>query len=46
LRDENGALGEGKLIQKFEQRAPILDVCFGKSENEIYTCGLDWDVRK
>ncbi|KKZ64392.1 cell cycle arrest protein BUB3 [[Emmonsia] crescens] len=46
LRDENGAVGEGKLIQKFEHRAPVLDVCFGENENEIYTGGLDWDVRK
>ncbi|KAJ5184151.1 Mitotic checkpoint protein BUB3.2 [Penicillium capsulatum] len=46
LRDENGAVGEGKLLQKFEHRAPVLDVCFGETENEIYTAGLDWDVRK
>ena len=46
LRDENGAVGEGKLLQKFEHRAPVLDVCFGDNENEIYTAGLDWDVRK
>ncbi|KAJ5227518.1 Mitotic checkpoint protein BUB3.2 [Penicillium citrinum] len=46
LRDENGAVGEGKLLQKFEHRAPVLDVCFGENENEIYTAGLDWDVRK
>ena len=44
LRDENGAIGEGKLLQKFEHRAPVLDVCFGENENEIYTAGLDWDV--
>lgn len=46
LRDENGAVGEGKLLQKFEHRAPVLDVCFGENENEVYTAGLDWDVRK
>jgi cell cycle arrest protein BUB3 len=46
LRDENGAVGEGKLIQKFEHRAPVLDVCFGENENELFTCGLDWDVRR
>ncbi|PYH96636.1 nuclear pore complex subunit [Aspergillus ellipticus CBS 707.79] len=46
LRDENGAVGEGKLLQKFEHRAPVLDVCFGATEEEIYTAGLDWDVRK
>ncbi|OJJ37690.1 hypothetical protein ASPWEDRAFT_106704, partial [Aspergillus wentii DTO 134E9] len=46
LRDENGSVGEGKLLQTFEHRAPVLDVCFGENENEIYTAGLDWDVRK
>ncbi|KAF9893268.1 hypothetical protein FE257_011698 [Aspergillus nanangensis] len=46
LRDENGNIGEGKLLQKFEHRAPVLDVCFGANEDEIYTAGLDWDVRK
>ncbi|PLB35620.1 WD40 repeat domain-containing protein [Aspergillus candidus] len=46
LRDENGNIGEGKMLQKFEHRAPVLDVCFGANEDEIYTAGLDWDVRR
>ncbi|OKL57508.1 hypothetical protein UA08_07240 [Talaromyces atroroseus] len=46
LRDENGVVGTGKLLQKFEHRAPVLDVCFGANEDEIITAGLDWDVRK
>lgn len=46
LRDENGAVGEGKLLQTFEQRAPVLDVCFGENENELFAAGLDWDVRR
>ncbi|PGH08099.1 hypothetical protein AJ79_06099 [Helicocarpus griseus UAMH5409] len=46
LRDENGAVGVGKLLQKFEHRAPVLDVVWGQNENEIYTAGLDWDVRR
>ncbi|KAH8696311.1 putative nuclear pore complex subunit [Talaromyces proteolyticus] len=46
LRDENGQVGVGKLLQKFEHRAPVLDVCFGANEDEIITAGLDWDVRK
>ncbi|QKX58128.1 uncharacterized protein TRUGW13939_05249 [Talaromyces rugulosus] len=46
LRDENGVVGPGKLLQKFEHRAPVLDVCFGANEDEIITAGLDWDVRK
>ncbi|KAI9732323.1 MAG: hypothetical protein M1834_001530 [Cirrosporium novae-zelandiae] len=36
----------GKLIEKFEHRAPVLDVCFGDHEEEAYTAGLDWDVRR
>ena len=46
LRDENGNVGEAKLLQQFEHRAPVLDVCFGATENEIYTGALDWDIRK
>ncbi|KAJ5894781.1 nuclear pore complex subunit [Penicillium taxi] len=46
LRDENGVVGEGKLLQKLEFRAPVLDVCFGANEDEIFVAGLDWDVRK
>jgi cell cycle arrest protein BUB3 len=33
-------------IAKFEHRAPVLDVCFGKDDTEIYTACLDWDVRR
>ncbi|KAJ9604426.1 mitotic spindle checkpoint protein Bub3 [Cladophialophora chaetospira] len=33
-------------IAKFEHRAPVLDVCFGKDDDEIYTACLDWDVRR
>lgn len=46
LRDENGNVGEGKLLQRFEHRAPVLDVCYGAHENEVFTAGLDWDVRR
>lgn len=46
LRDENGTVGSSKLLQKFEHRAPVLDVCFGANEDEIITAGLDWDVRR
>jgi cell cycle arrest protein BUB3 len=34
------------LIAKFEHRAPVLDVCFGKDDSEIFTACLDWDVRR
>ncbi|OAL37179.1 hypothetical protein AYO20_03658 [Fonsecaea nubica] len=33
-------------LAKFEHRAPVLDVCFGNSDDEIYTACLDWDVRR
>ncbi|KAF2020006.1 WD40 repeat-like protein [Aaosphaeria arxii CBS 175.79] len=36
----------GKLLEKFEHRAPVLDVCFGRDENEAFSCGLDWEVRR
>lgn len=34
------------LVQKYEHRAPVLDVCFGKDDSEIFTACLDWDVRR
>ncbi|KEF51646.1 cell cycle arrest protein BUB3 [Exophiala aquamarina CBS 119918] len=34
------------LLAKYEHRAPVLDVCFGKDDNELYTACLDWDVRR
>ena len=36
----------GRLLQTFEHRAPVLDVCFGDNDEESYTAGLDWDIRK
>ncbi len=36
----------GHLIQTFEHRAPVLDVCFGESDGEAFSAGLDWDVKK
>lgn len=36
----------------FEHRAPVLDVCWGGEEGqegegeEVYSTGLDWDVRR
>ncbi|KAJ9644569.1 mitotic spindle checkpoint protein Bub3 [Coniosporium tulheliwenetii] len=35
-----------QLVRKFEHRAPVLDVCFGKDDDEAYSVGLDWDVRR
>lgn len=34
------------LLNKFAHRAPVLDVCFGKDDDELYTACLDWDVRR
>ena len=36
----------GRLVRKYEHRAPVLDVCWGPNEDEVYSGGLDWDVRK
>lgn len=38
--------GVGTLLNKYEHRAPVLDVCFGKDDDEAFSCGLDWDVRR
>ena len=35
-----------QLLQTFEHRAPVLDVCWGAREDEAYTAGLDWDIRR
>ncbi|KKY27454.1 putative nuclear pore complex subunit [Phaeomoniella chlamydospora] len=35
-----------RQVATFEHRAPVLDVCFGKDDTEIFTAGLDWDVRR
>lgn len=34
------------LVTNFEHRAPVLDVCFGATDNVLYTAGLDWVVRR
>jgi cell cycle arrest protein BUB3 len=36
----------GKLLQKYEHPAPVLDVCFGRDDKEAFSCGLDWEVRR
>jgi cell cycle arrest protein BUB3 len=35
-----------RLLQKYEHRAPVLDVAFGDNDDVAYTAGLDWTVRK
>ncbi|CAL8578521.1 mitotic spindle checkpoint protein Bub3 [Xanthoria parietina] len=36
----------GKLLRTYQHRAPVLDVCFGDNDEDAYTAGLDWDVRR
>lgn len=36
----------GRLLQMFQHRAPVLDICLGESDEDAYTTGLDWDVRQ
>ncbi|KAF2752560.1 nuclear pore complex subunit [Pseudovirgaria hyperparasitica] len=35
-----------RILQKYEHRAPVLDLCFGKDDQEAFTVGVDWDVRR
>ncbi|PQE10298.1 hypothetical protein CJF32_00000831 [Rutstroemia sp. NJR-2017a WRK4] len=46
LYDTSGAEEGGKLLNKYEHRAPVMDVCFGADENEAFTAGLDWQVKR
>jgi len=43
---EIGPGKECRQMAKFEHRAPVLDVCFGKDDHELYSACLDWDVRR
>lgn len=36
----------GRLLRAYEHRAPVLDVCFGDGDEEAFTAGLDWAVRR
>jgi len=46
LYDTQDQEAGGKLIEKFEHRAPVLDVCFGADDNEAFTAGMDWQVKR
>jgi cell cycle arrest protein BUB3 len=46
LKEDDGSTGEGRLIKTFSHRAPVLDVCFGENDEELFSAGLDWDVRR
>ncbi len=41
----NGA-SEAKLANTYEHRAPVLDVCFGATDDEAYSAGMDWAVNR
>ncbi|KAI0111460.1 mitotic checkpoint protein BUB3 [Daldinia grandis] len=36
----------GTLLRTFENRAPVLDVCYGRDGNEAFSAGMDWQVRR
>ena len=36
----------GRLLRTYEHRAPVLGVCFGEGDDEAFTGGLDWSVRR
>ncbi|RFU31174.1 hypothetical protein B7463_g5160, partial [Scytalidium lignicola] len=46
LYDISGEEAGGKIIQKYEHRAPVLDVCFGADDNEAFSAGMDWQVKR
>jgi cell cycle arrest protein BUB3 len=46
LYDTQDQEAGGKLIEKYEHRAPVLDVCFGVDDNEAFTAGMDWQVKR
>ncbi|KAI8628308.1 WD40-repeat-containing domain protein [Xylariaceae sp. FL1651] len=37
---------QGSLIRAIEHRAPVMDVCFGASDDEAFSAGMDWQVLK
>jgi cell cycle arrest protein BUB3 len=37
---------EATLVKTFEHRAPVLDVCFGASQDEAFSAGLDRQVTR
>lgn len=37
---------EASLINTYEHRAPVLDVCFGSNDNEAFSAGMDWTVQR
>ncbi|KOS22792.1 Mitotic checkpoint protein [Escovopsis weberi] len=46
LYDIANGPSENNLVDTFEHRAPILDVCYGADDNEAFTAGMDWTVNR
>ncbi|KAJ9149048.1 Mitotic checkpoint protein BUB3.2 [Pleurostoma richardsiae] len=43
---QDGDEPTANLVRKFEHRAPVLDVCFGANDNEAFSAGMDWQVKR
>lgn len=43
---EDGEAPSATLLKQYEHRAPVLDVCFGGSDNEAFTAGMDHRVMR
>lgn len=43
---DDGDAASVTLVKQYEHRAPVMDVCFGGSDNEAFTAGLDNRVTK
>lgn len=44
--EDGSGVSHGTLLRTYEHRAPVLDVCFGANDNEAFTAGMDWEVRR
>lgn len=38
--------GSTKFLGSYEHAAPVLDACFGATENEAFSAGLDCQVKR
>lgn len=43
---EDADAASASLVRQFEHRAPVMDVCFGASDNEAFTAGMDHRVMR
>lgn len=44
--DLAGGENAAKRVASFEHRAPVLDVCFGAGDDEAFSGGADWQVKR